>query len=77
MDKLNDIESAGVQKAGSVGLAGINSFSLNEATMTRAVQHWFDTVIFVDGVSPTVDSVKKDSTDRLVNTFIIHVKEAP
>ena len=75
MDKRNDIEGTVVQKAGSVGLKGHNSLSFNQATMTRAVQHWFDTVIFVDGVSPTVDSIKVEKDGHLSDRFVIDVKD--
>ena len=39
-------------------MTGENTMELNEATMKRAVQHYFDTVLFRTGNSPTIESVK-------------------
>lgn len=43
-------------------MIGNNSFTLNEATMKAAVQHYLDTVLFVEGKAPNVEGVTATST---------------
>ncbi len=39
-------------------MQGKNTMELNEATMKKVVQHYFDTVLFAEGKSPVVTNVK-------------------
>ncbi len=39
---------------------GQNAIAFNEATMIAIVQHYFDSVLFKDGLSPEVVSIEKD-----------------
>ena len=51
-------------------MIGTNSMTINLATMMEALQHYFDTVIFVEGKSPTIKNVKGNTSDH-VPTFVI------
>ena len=55
-------------------MKGSNKIELNQATMQEAVQHYFQTVIFREGVCPVVDGV--DVADRQMGTFTVKLKEA-
>lgn len=42
-------------------MTGNNTIILNQATMQKAVQHYFDTVIFKDGIGVKVTGIKKNT----------------
>lgn len=42
-------------------MIGINTITLNQSTLKDAVQHYFDTILFAPGHSPTVVAVKTAS----------------
>ncbi len=54
---------------------GTNQIELNEATMILAIQHYFNCVIFAEGKSPNVVSVKPSSKGYGNQGFTIEVKE--
>lgn len=56
-------------------MIGNNSFTLNEATMKAAVQHYFDTVLFVDGKSPKIEGVTATSSTYAGASFTISVSD--
>ncbi len=37
---------------------GHNTIQMNEATIKEAIQYWFDKVMYREGASPTVKTVK-------------------
>lgn len=53
-------------------MIGSNSLVLNQATMTAAMQHYFDTVLFAEGKSPKVKNVKQENGHT--PTFTVEVE---
>ena len=56
-------------------LIGQNEISLNGATMNAAIQHYFDTVLFAEGKSPKVTSVKAVSGGGYESKFEVQVED--
>ena len=56
-------------------LIGQNEISLNTVTMNAAIQHYFDTVLFAEGKSPKVTSVRASSGGNFKNTFEVQVED--
>lgn len=55
-------------------MLGNNKLVLNVETMMKALQHYFDTVLFVAGKSPTVTTIVK-STGYDASTFDVGVSD--
>ena len=55
-------------------LEGINELHLNGATLTLAVQHYFDTVLFKEGKSPKVTNIKMVLEASTAKTFIVSIE---
>lgn len=56
-------------------LTGNNTISLCESSMKNAVQHYFDTVLFQEGRSPKVVSVRLETSAPSTRTFEILIRE--
>lgn len=46
-------------------MLGTNELILNEGSMIEALQYFFDKVMFVEGKSPTIKSIKISSTNSI------------
>lgn len=58
-------------------MTGNNTIILNQATMQKAVQHYFDTVIFKDGIGVKVTGIKKNQSMNGGDTFEISTTGEP
>jgi len=56
-------------------MKGNNEIKFNSLTMKAAVQHYFDTVLFAKGESPSVTRIDPDS--RETEKFIIKIQTPP
>lgn len=59
--------------ADRTGFKGCNSLDLSKDTMIEAIQHYFDSVLFVEGKSPKVINISKASIGE---TFTVMTRES-
>lgn len=52
-------------------MEGTNTLELNYATVIAALQHYFDTVVYRDGKSPKVTSIRAREVDCILSATVV------
>lgn len=54
-------------------MKGRNLIKINQETMKKAVQHYFETVVFRPEICPKVEKVTKDGSEYGAEQFLVEV----